>query len=59
MLAGGCNDLKVISVLMKEIVFCKKLRPIRRSDDDLIHNIRPLNEVLVPPLSRQVQKNLF
>ena len=59
MLAGGCNDLKVISVLMKEIVFCKKLRPIRRSDDDLIHNIRPLNEVLVPPLSRQVQKKPF
>ena len=29
MVAGGCDDLKVISVFMKEIVFCKQLRPFR------------------------------
>jgi hypothetical protein len=58
-LTGGCNDLEVISVLMKEIVFCKKLRPIRRSDDYLIHNIRPLDEVLVPPPSREVPRKPF
>jgi hypothetical protein len=48
MLTGRRNDLEVISVFMKKIVFFKKLRPIRRSDDDLIYNIRSLNEVLVP-----------
>jgi hypothetical protein len=48
MLTGGCNDLEVISVFMKEIVLCKKLKPICRSDNDLIHDIRPLSEVLMP-----------
>jgi len=40
-ITSGCNDLEVISVFMKEIVLCKKFRPIRCSDDDLIHDIRP------------------
>jgi len=40
-LTGGCNDLEVIPVFMKEIVLCKKLRPVRCSNDDLIYNIRP------------------
>lgn len=58
-LTGGCNDLEVISVFMKEIVFCEKLSPIRRSDDDFIHNIRPLIEVLVPWQSGEIIGNLF
>ena len=48
MVTGGCDNLEVIPVFMKEIVLRKKLRPVRCSNDDLIHNIRPLNEVLVP-----------
>ena len=40
-LTGGRNDLEVISVFMEEIVLRKKLRPIRRSDDHLIHDICP------------------
>jgi hypothetical protein len=40
-ITGGCNDLEVISIFMEEIMLRKKFRPVRRSDDDLIDDIRP------------------
>jgi hypothetical protein len=40
-ITGGCSDLEIRLVFMKEIVLCKKLRPTRCSDDDLVHDIPP------------------